>query len=192
MKYTKSVLGQLAKADQSHFKGIKTVNRSVAPRPVNINALAVAISNISGKPIKTARTAVLNDLPTDANMWEEPVYDEEAARREWSAMSSSSRRQRRVETPEQNREWRRRAATNVRDIDRASQEAEQARARARASGRERAARQDQFATDTEAGRSRERSRRELRDPERRGIPIAPVVSTGTPVNANATPVYRQS
>ena len=66
MKFVTKVLKQNNEQTKSYFNGIKKVNRSIPPRPMNINALAVALANVSDKPIKAIRTAILNELPANA------------------------------------------------------------------------------------------------------------------------------
>ena len=66
MKYVSNVLKHNHEQIKSNFTGIKHVKRSIPPRPMNINALAVALSNISEKNLTQTRTAILNELPADA------------------------------------------------------------------------------------------------------------------------------
>ena len=66
MKFVTKVLKQKNEQVKTNFNGIKRVKRSIPARPMNINALAVALSNISEKNLTQTRTAILNELPADA------------------------------------------------------------------------------------------------------------------------------
>ena len=66
MRFVSSVLKNQNNQMNSTYKGIKTVKRSIPARPVNINALVVALANISEKPIKKVRAAILSELPAGA------------------------------------------------------------------------------------------------------------------------------
>ena len=66
MKFVTKVLKQKNEQVKTNFNGIKRVKRSIPARPMNINALAVALSNISEKNLTQTRTAILTELPTNA------------------------------------------------------------------------------------------------------------------------------